>query len=233
MPRDVRFEALLLVPCLARCAMVAAAAAFPYARGEGVGVAFHDAAWPGAVLVGGAVAVAAAVALLGAGGLLAVAFAAACALAVGAYARGSIGGMTGDLYGATVEISEALLFCSSQRSRLWLDESAAPPVARAQRLYPVPAGGDAHMLTLILGGARSGKSDLALRLAAASGRDVLFVATMEPGDDELRLRVEQHRAERPAAWRTVEAPRDVASALAMHAAGRRRRRLRDAVSATC
>ncbi len=73
------------------------------------------------------------------------------------------------------------------------------------------------MLTLILGGARSGKSDLALRLAAASGRDVLFVVTMEPGDDELRLRVEQHRAERPAAWRTVEAPRDVASALATHA----------------
>jgi adenosylcobinamide kinase/adenosylcobinamide-phosphate guanylyltransferase len=61
-------------------------------------------------------------------------------------------------------------------------------------------------LTLILGGARSGKSDFALQLARASGRPVMFVATMEAGDDELRARVARHRAERPAAWRTIEAP---------------------------
>ncbi len=69
------------------------------------------------------------------------------------------------------------------------------------------------MLTLILGGARSGKSDLALRLAAASGRHVLFVATMEPGDEEMRARIEAHRAQRPETWRTVEEPRDVVAAL--------------------
>lgn len=68
-------------------------------------------------------------------------------------------------------------------------------------------------LTLIIGGARSGKSDLALRLAAASARPVLFVATMEPGDDEMRGRIAAHRAERPQAWRTVEAPLDVVGAL--------------------
>lgn len=68
-------------------------------------------------------------------------------------------------------------------------------------------------LTLIIGGARSGKSDLALRLAAASGRPVLFVATMEPRDDEMRARIAAHRAERPQAWRTVEAPLDVVGAL--------------------
>jgi len=73
------------------------------------------------------------------------------------------------------------------------------------------------VLTLILGGARSGKSDLAQRLAAASGRDVLFVATMQPGDDELRLRVEQHRAARPPDWRTIEATHDVAGAMEQHA----------------
>jgi adenosylcobinamide kinase/adenosylcobinamide-phosphate guanylyltransferase len=73
------------------------------------------------------------------------------------------------------------------------------------------------VLTLILGGARSGKSDLAQRLAAASGRDVLFVATMQPGDDELRLRVEQHRAGRPPSWRTIEATHDVEAALEQHA----------------
>lgn len=69
------------------------------------------------------------------------------------------------------------------------------------------------MLTLIIGGARSGKSELALRLAHASGRDVLFAATMEPGDDELRQRVARHRAERPAGWRTLEAPRDLVASL--------------------
>ncbi len=73
------------------------------------------------------------------------------------------------------------------------------------------------MLTLILGGARSGKSDLAQRLAAASRRDVLVVATMEPRDDELRLRVYQHQAARPAGWRTIEEPHDVVAALEEHA----------------
>ena len=70
------------------------------------------------------------------------------------------------------------------------------------------------MLYLILGGARSGKSDFAERLAADSGRPVLYVATMEPGDDEMRDRIARHRASRPAAWRTLEAPRDLARQIA-------------------
>jgi adenosylcobinamide kinase/adenosylcobinamide-phosphate guanylyltransferase len=73
------------------------------------------------------------------------------------------------------------------------------------------------MLTLILGGARSGKSHLAERLAAASGRDVLFVATMERGDAEMGARIDAHRAARPAGWRTVEEPLDVLAALRGHA----------------
>lgn len=68
-------------------------------------------------------------------------------------------------------------------------------------------------LSLLIGGARSGKSSLAERLAQATGRPVLFVATMEPRDDEVRLRIAQHRASRPSAWRTVEEPVDVVSAL--------------------
>jgi adenosylcobinamide kinase/adenosylcobinamide-phosphate guanylyltransferase len=76
---------------------------------------------------------------------------------------------------------------------------------------------DAVALTLILGGARSGKSDLALRLAAASKRPVLFVATMEAGDDEMRARIDAHRAGRPDAWRTVEAPTALLDALAAEA----------------
>ena len=73
------------------------------------------------------------------------------------------------------------------------------------------------MLTLILGGARSGKSDLALRMARESGRDVLFVATMEPGDAEIRARIAKHRAQRPPAWRTLEEPLELTDAL-RHAA---------------
>jgi adenosylcobinamide kinase/adenosylcobinamide-phosphate guanylyltransferase len=68
-------------------------------------------------------------------------------------------------------------------------------------------------LTFIIGGARSGKSDLAQRIAAASGRPVIFVATMQPEDAELRARVEVHRAGRPASWRTLEAPLDPLAAL--------------------
>ena len=75
------------------------------------------------------------------------------------------------------------------------------------------------MLTFILGGARSGKSELATKLAAASGRDVLFVATMRELDDEMRSRVTAHRAARPSAWRTIEAPTDLLGALREHAKG--------------
>jgi adenosylcobinamide kinase/adenosylcobinamide-phosphate guanylyltransferase len=71
-------------------------------------------------------------------------------------------------------------------------------------------------MSLITGGARSGKSDLAERMAAASGRPVLFVATMEPRDDEMRSRIDAHRASRPRSWRTVEEPIDVVAALASH-----------------
>jgi adenosylcobinamide kinase/adenosylcobinamide-phosphate guanylyltransferase len=62
------------------------------------------------------------------------------------------------------------------------------------------------MLTLIIGGARSGKSRLAQRLAASAGR-VTYVATAQAGQDpEMAARIERHRANRPAFWRTVEEP---------------------------
>jgi adenosylcobinamide kinase/adenosylcobinamide-phosphate guanylyltransferase len=70
------------------------------------------------------------------------------------------------------------------------------------------------MLTLILGGAKSGKSRLAQRLAAQAGR-VTYVATatIEPDDAEMSARVARHRADRPAAWRTIEEPLAVADAV--------------------
>jgi adenosylcobinamide kinase / adenosylcobinamide-phosphate guanylyltransferase len=70
------------------------------------------------------------------------------------------------------------------------------------------------MLTLILGGARSGKSGLAHRLAAPAGR-VTFVATAPTrnGDAEMSARIERHRAQRPADWRTIEEPLALADAV--------------------
>jgi adenosylcobinamide kinase/adenosylcobinamide-phosphate guanylyltransferase len=69
------------------------------------------------------------------------------------------------------------------------------------------------MLTLILGGARSGKSRLAQRLAAAAGR-VAYVATAVAGQDaELAACIERHRTDRPNSWRTVEEPLALAGAV--------------------
>jgi adenosyl cobinamide kinase/adenosyl cobinamide phosphate guanylyltransferase len=59
-------------------------------------------------------------------------------------------------------------------------------------------------LTFLVGGARSGKSSLAVRLAAETGAPVVFVATGEARDAEMAERIARHRAERPASWQTVE-----------------------------
>lgn len=67
--------------------------------------------------------------------------------------------------------------------------------------------------TFILGGARSGKSSHAQHLAQAHGGQVLYVATATAGDDEMKTRIENHRAERPAEWRTLEAPLKVGEAI--------------------
>ena len=68
-------------------------------------------------------------------------------------------------------------------------------------------------LAVLLGGARSGKSSLALSMAHAAGEDVTFVATGEARDEEMRERIAAHRRERPAGWTTVEAPVEVVAAL--------------------
>lgn len=72
------------------------------------------------------------------------------------------------------------------------------------------------MHTLILGGARSGKSALAERLAGQCADDVVYVATAHAGDDEMAARIAHHRARRPAHWHCVEEPVALADALRAH-----------------
>ena len=68
--------------------------------------------------------------------------------------------------------------------------------------------------TLILGGARSGKTTHALRLAEASTGGLVMIATAQALDDEMTERIARHQAERGPRWRTLEAPLDPAGALA-------------------
>ena len=69
---------------------------------------------------------------------------------------------------------------------------------------------------LVLGGCRSGKSAHALKLAESIGRRRLFVATCVPQDDDMRDRVDRHRAERGDGWETMEVPTDLAGAIRKH-----------------
>jgi adenosyl cobinamide kinase/adenosyl cobinamide phosphate guanylyltransferase len=69
-------------------------------------------------------------------------------------------------------------------------------------------------LVVLVGGARSGKSRLAVERAQAEGTAVTFVATGEAGDEEMAQRIAQHKAERPDGWTTIEEPLDIERALA-------------------
>jgi len=84
-------------------------------------------------------------------------------------------------------------------------------------------------LVLVTGGARSGKSAFAERLAGSQGGSVLYVATAEAGDDEMAARIAAHRARRPATWSTVEARFEPARAV-RESAGREPTVLMDCLS---
>jgi len=72
---------------------------------------------------------------------------------------------------------------------------------------------------LIIGGARSGKSRFAQELALKLGGPVLFIATAEAGDEEMRHRIEEHQRARPSAWSTLEITTHIGSQIAQNMGG--------------
>lgn len=87
----------------------------------------------------------------------------------------------------------------------------------------MPGSGGGHVLTewpvtttLVLGGARSGKSGHAEKMAAQTGRDIVYIATAHAGDAEMGERIAHHRRGRPGHWVTVEEPILLADAIKRH-----------------
>lgn len=68
-------------------------------------------------------------------------------------------------------------------------------------------------ITFLLGGARSGKSSYAIKLAREYGGKVAFIATCQPLDAEMKKRIRLHKKTRPSCWQTFEEPKDVAALL--------------------
>lgn len=74
-------------------------------------------------------------------------------------------------------------------------------------------GNDLPRLTLVLGGAASGKSSFAEGVVAKTGRNRVYIATAQAFDAEMAEKISEHRKSRGAGWRTLEAPQDVSAAL--------------------
>lgn len=70
------------------------------------------------------------------------------------------------------------------------------------------------MIYFILGGARSGKSRYAEKLAAESGKEVIYLATAQADDEEMKARILHHRNQRPAEWQTLEEPLNIEAVIA-------------------
>jgi adenosylcobinamide-GDP ribazoletransferase len=123
-----RGAGLVLAPVLGRCAMVVLAAAVPYARPQGLGAGYHEAARGAPLLASLAAGPVVALLVYGPAGLALVVTAALVALAMAWWARAALGGTTGDVYGATCELAETAVLLGAAAGQVhgWL----APWVVR-------------------------------------------------------------------------------------------------------
>ncbi len=123
MADPVRSSGLLLAPALARWSVVPVVVIFPAARRRGLGHALHAAAFPLAAPISTLIVVAAAVVLFGPAGLVLVAVAGIAAVVVAGAASRMLGGVTGDSYGAAIEVAQAavVLAVVAAGARGWLD----------------------------------------------------------------------------------------------------------------
>lgn len=116
----VRLPTLVAFPMLSRWAMALAIRAFPYAREQGLGVAFRTGATWWRTAIAAAIALAGAVAAAGWGGIVLFVVATGVAWLVGGFAVGRLGGLTGDVYGAICELAEvAMLLVAVAASGSW------------------------------------------------------------------------------------------------------------------
>jgi adenosylcobinamide-GDP ribazoletransferase len=123
MDAPVRSAGLLLIPALARWSIVPVVVLFPPARRRGLGHALHAAAFPLAAPISTLIVVVAAVVLFGPAGLVLVAVAGLASVIVAGAASRMLQGVTGDTYGAAIEIAQAtvVLAIVSAGTRGWLD----------------------------------------------------------------------------------------------------------------
>jgi cobalamin synthase len=106
LPATLRPAALIVAPAVARAAPGLLGRLFPPARSEGLGATFGAGLGRGGALAGVGLAVGTAALVLGSGGVVAAGVALALALALGAFMTGRLGGVTGDVHGAGVEVAE-------------------------------------------------------------------------------------------------------------------------------
>lgn len=118
----LRTGSLLLVPSLARWSVLPSMMLFPAAKGEGMGFAVRSGSRSPQAVLGSAIALGLSLAIFWPTGLALLALALLVALSIGAYAKSRLGGVTGDIFGCTVEVSEAalLLLAATSVSRPWL-----------------------------------------------------------------------------------------------------------------
>ncbi|MFN8507357.1 MAG: adenosylcobinamide-GDP ribazoletransferase [Dehalococcoidia bacterium] len=113
MPRDAAAAMVLLAPVSARAAAVVVMRAFPPARPEGMGAATRTGATPAVIAAGVLIAGVTAFVALGPVGLAATGIAVACGMAAAAWIAGRMGGLTGDGYGAVIELTETAALCAT------------------------------------------------------------------------------------------------------------------------